>query len=372
MPWQEDDVVLKTRFVHEFNAPGANKSEVCRKYGVSRDTGYETVKRYHRMGEVGLTPASSAPHTPHNQVAVEVIERVMAIRDASPNASWSANKIIDFWGCTEIKCPSRATITRILNQYCPLRRYHRRALRNANVPAPAVADNDVWAVDGKGLWRGISPLSVLDVHSRYLLALENVPLVTTEVQRVTGRLFDERGLPRRIRCDGGPPFGGAGLAQLSRLALWWIDLGITVEHVSKPQHNGHLERLHGIFEQEAARDGDVTSALSDFRRLYNEDRPHESLGGRTPGEVYKPQEHAPHSHFVARYDDERSVRNTGYFKWKGSLVFLSEALIGRSVTFRLLDEALWLVRYRHMPLALFNERSLKLHRCPRDVFDNFT
>lgn len=371
MPWQEDDVVLKTKFVHEWNAPGAVRSEICSKYGVSRETGYQIAKRYHQSGEAGLRPTSSAPHEPHNQVAVEVIERVLALRDSSPRASWGATKISQLWDNSTVKCPSRATITRILKKYCHTRRYRYRPLKNTDAPAPAACDNDVWAVDGKGLWRGISPLSVLDVHSRFLFALEDVPLVTVEVQRVTGRLFDEHGLPRRIRCDGGTPFGGTGHAQLSRLAVWWIDLGITVEHVAKPQHNGHLERLHGTMEREAPRSGNVAAALEEFRCIYNNVRPHEALDGRTPSEVYAPTELEPHAHIVARYDDERSVRCHGQFKWKGSLVFLSEALVGRKVTFRLLEKDLWLVRYKHMPLALFDEATLKVRRCPRSIINDY-
>lgn len=372
MPWErEDEMVLKTRFAHEFNAPNSNKSEICRRYGVSRDTGYRLARKYHQLGEAGLPRASSAPLTHPNEVSNEAIEHLLALRAASPGASWAATKLLRFWDETVARKPSRATVTRILNDYHLSQRYRMRPHKITGRPAPASCDNDVWAIDGKGLWHGVSPLSVLDVHSRFLLALEDVSIVTENVQRITGRLFDQFGQPRRIRCDGGSPFGGKGVAQLSRLALWWIDLGIVVEHVSKPQHNGHLERLHRTMEQEAP-DDDVRVALRVFRDTYNDVRPHESLNGATPGEVYAPTALEPHSHIKARFDDERYVRTNGYFKWRGDEIFLSEALATRTITFRLLEEDLWLIRYRHMPLVLLDDRARKLRRCPRDVFDNFT
>ena len=306
-----------------------------------------------------------------NAVANDVVETVLALRHASPRASWGATKILAFWP-EHIDRPSRATVTRILKDYRRSISHRSRPLRRVGPPAPATAANDVWAIDGKGLWRGTSPLTVLDVHSRFLLALANTPVTTSEVQRITGRLFDEQGLPQRIRCDGGSPFGGNGLAQLSRLALWWIDLGITVEHVAIPQHNGHIERLHRTIEQEASHELSVDEALTSFRETYNDDRPHESLGGRTPREAYKPLPTAPPARFVARYDDERVVKRDGYFKWKGQRLFLSEALSSRTVTFRVLEEQLWLVRYAHMPLALLDERLMKLRPCPRHIFEHFT
>jgi hypothetical protein len=227
----------------------------------------------------------------------------------------------------------------------------------------------VWAIDGKGLWRGIDPLSVIDVHSRYLLELADVPINTMQVQRVTGRLFDLHGLPRRIRCDGGPPFGSCGVAKLTRLVVWWLDLGIVVEHVSKPQHNGHLERLHRTIEQEASHELSVTEALREFRDTYNEWRPHEMLHGRVPAQVYRPAPLEPTEFIVPRYDDEKRVYGDGTFKWGDQRVFISDALCSRTITFRALEKHLWLIRYLHIPLAVFNDRRRQLQRLPPEIVD---
>ena len=376
MPWAEEDAVaLKTRFVHAFNAPGANRAEVCRRFGVSRETGYASSQRYHQHGEAGLTPTSSAPHEPGNVLSNEVVELILAFRLSSPNQSWAADIILQLWRDNlDVPPPSRASVTRVLQQY-DLSHAHRpkRYFRSTRMPSPATCSNDAWAIDGKGLWRGVAPLTVFDVYSRYLFAAEVVPVDIVHVQRVLGRLFDELGLlPRRVRCDGGTPFGGSGFGQLTQLALWLVDLGVVVEHVGKAQHNGHLERLHRTLEQEAPQTMSVARALQQFRGIYNELRPHSKLDGKAPVEVYKPQGVAPRAEIIARYDDERSVRSNGYFKWKGQQLFISEALVSRTVTFRILEEGLWLVRYRHLPIALLDERTMKLRRCPRDVFENFT
>jgi transposase len=98
MPWErEDEMVLKTRFAHEFNAPNSNKSEICRRYGVSRDTGYRLARKYHQLGEAGLPRASSAPLTHPNEVSNDAIEHLLALRAASPGASWAATKLLRFW-----------------------------------------------------------------------------------------------------------------------------------------------------------------------------------------------------------------------------------------------------------------------------------
>jgi len=222
----------------------------------------------------------------------------------------------------------------------------------------------VWAFDGKGTWRGIDPLSGEDLFSRFLLDLVNVPLTTQAVRRRCERLFGAHGIPRRIRTDGGHPFAGTGVGRLSSLSLWWLKLGIDAEVISKPQHNGNLERFHLTLEQEGARDGDVNSALEACRDLYNNVRPHQALGGRTPVEIYCPMPLTPLMRPSPIVDDARQVTGDGTFRWGGRRLFLSTVLARETVTFRLLEPELWFVQYRHLPLALFDERRFVLRRSP--------
>ena len=374
MSWDQKDVIVqKSKFVRAFDSLGANRTEVCREFGISRAHGYRIADRNRETGALSFPPRSRAPHCHPNATHDDVIEMVLALRDASPRGTWGATKILYLWARNGVKLapPSRATVTRILRDYqrSAPRRGRYLSPRASGLPPPAACSNDVWAIDAKGLWRGIDPLSVVDVHSRYLLELVDVPITTVSVQRITGKLFDMHGLPRRIRCDGGQPFGSCGVAKLTKLVVWWMDLGIVVEHVGKPQHNGHLERLHRTIEQEASRELDLVDALRAFRDTYNDLRPHEMLDGRVPAEVYRPTRVAPTLFSAPRYDDERLVLGDGSFKWGGARIYISDALCSRTITFRALERHLWLVRYLHIPLALFNERTCKLQRLPPGIFE---
>ncbi len=370
MPWPQEEPVQDTqaRFAAEFlRTPRGERSGLCRRQGISRKTAYKIVARYHACGTHGLGPRSSAPKTHPNAVDDAVVERVMAIRAASPGRSWAADKILWMWNDfhDDLKKPSRATVTRILTAYSTVKR-RRRHLAHADSHRPPAAQfpNDVWALDGKGTWRGIDPLTVEDIHSRFLLDIANVPLRGDAIKRRCAKLFEAHGLPRRIRTDGGSPFAGSGVGKLSTLSLWWIKQGIDVEVVGKPQHNGHLERLHGTLEQEGSHDVDVDSALATFRDTYNNVRPHQELSGRRPVEAYRPVPSPPQKRPVPVFDDTRVVTTDGCFYWGGRLLFISEVLTSETITFRLLEPRLWLVRYRHLPLALFDETHQMLRRSP--------
>ena len=291
---------------------------------------------------------------------------VLALRDSTPNSSWGADKIEALWANMDLglKSPSRSSITRILKDYrqTQRRRRHLAGPLPGRCPPPAEHANDVWAFDGKGTWRGTDPLTAEDVHSRFLLDIANVPLTTLHVQRRCATLFANHGLPRRIRTDGGLPFAGCGVGRLSSLSLWWLKQGIDLEVVSKPQHNGHLERFHSTLEQEGARDINVDVALEQFRDIYNNIRPHAALGGRTPVELYLPVPFARAVRPPVVVDDVRKVTSHGAFGWCGHRIFISEVLTSETITFQFLEPSLWLIRYRHLPLALLDEKHMVLRR----------
>ena len=108
------------------------------------------------------------------------------------------------------------------------------------------------------------------------------------------RLFEEFGLPWIIRTDNGSPFASTALGRLSRLSVWWIRLGIQPELIepASPAQNGRHERMHKTLKAETARPpaGSLSAQQVRFNRFlreYNEERPHEALGQRTPGSVYE-------------------------------------------------------------------------------------
>jgi len=263
--------------------------------------------------------------------------------------------------------------------------------RTAPYTAPlAHADgaNRVWCADFKGWFRTrdgerIDPLTISDAHSRYLLRCQAVEKTdTARVQAIFEAAFREYGLPEAIRTDNGPPFASSALAGLSRLAVWWIKLGIVPERIAAghPEQNGRHERMHRTLKQEAAQPPAANrrqqqQALDQFRQQYNEVRPHEALQMRTPASVYQPSART----FPARVPEPeypesmlvRSVRPKGHFRWKKHDVFLSEVLWGESVGLWAEDDRWFTIYFAQRPLARFDSRKLQVTPLPkREGFAN--
>jgi transposase InsO family protein len=206
--------------------------------------------------------------------------------------------------------PSLATISRWLQRW-GLSRGRRRRLRGPVVWRAAVHKSarchDVWTVDFKGWHRTgdgtrVEPLTVRDLHSRYGLAIVLLAAQTVAAtQRAFRDVFGRHGLPRRIRCDNGTPFGGGSASGLSRLSAWWVKLGIEVEFITpgRPCENGAHEQFHRVYKAEVAL-GPALTLRSQQRRTdrwlahYNEERPHEALGMKKPVQVF-PSAAAPKS-----------------------------------------------------------------------------
>src|SRR4029077_2249640 len=145
--------------------------------------------------------------------------------------------------------------------------------------------NALWCADYKGEFmladrRYCYPLTITDFASRYLLACE--ALTTTQQAyafTVFERVFQEFGLPTAIRTDNGVPFASpTALYRLSKLAVWWLRLGIQIERIKPghPQQNGRHERRHLTLKTEAT----------------------------NPAAANVLQQQARFDHFVARYNHE--------------------------------------------------------------------
>jgi len=99
------------------------------------------------------------------------------------------------------------------------------------------------------------------------------------------RAFEAYGLPEAIRCDNGSPFGSRGAGGLTRLSVWWLKLGVEPHFIrpASPQENGRHERMHRTLKQQTSRPAAANAAeqqarFDEFRKHYNEERPHEALG----------------------------------------------------------------------------------------------
>ncbi len=248
--------------------------------------------------------------------------------------------------------------------------------------AHADGANRVWCADFKGWFRTadgerIDPLTISDAHSRYLLRCQAVEKTdTARVQAIFEAAFREYGMPAAIRTDNGAPFASPAVAGLSRLAVWWIKLGIVPERIAAghPEQNGRHERMHRTLKQETAQPPAANRrkqqrALDRFRQEYNQVRPHEALQMRTPAAVYQPSERKfPACLPEPDYPETllvRSVRRRGHFRWKKYDVFLSEVPWGERVGLLPEDERWFTIYFAQFPIARFDSQQLRVTPLPK-------
>ncbi|MGA8072420.1 MAG: integrase core domain-containing protein, partial [Candidatus Acidiferrales bacterium] len=228
----------------------------------------------------------------------------------------------------------------------------------------------------------IDPLTITDACSRYLLRCQCVEKMDYErVRAIFEAAFRECGLPGAIRTDNGAPFASRAVAGLSRLAVWWMKLGIVPERIAAghPEQNGRHERMHRTLKQEtasppAAHGRAQQRAFDRFRREYNEQRPHEALGMETPSAVYTPSARA----YPARVAEPeygsalrvRRVQHRGWFRWKSQEIFLSETLRGESIGLLPMDERFYTVYFAAFPIARFDGHQLRI--VPQSQGSNFS
>jgi transposase InsO family protein len=368
-------------FVREFLRGEESMSELCRYYGISRKTGYKWVERYDPNEEGCLWPRSRAPHHSPNQLSKDVVQAIISLRERHPK--WGPKKLLvklkDLVASEMLPCAS--TVANVLARHglSQPRRRVRRATPSTQPLAHATDNNRVWCIDFKGWFHTgdgarIHPLTVTDAHSRYLLCLQAMSRKTDSVHvaALLRRVFEEYGLPERIRSDNGSPFASTGLAGLSRLSAWWIRLGIMPERIEpgEPSQNGRHERFHLTLKNETATPPAPTFAqqqrrFKTFHTEYNDERPHEALGQTTPGSLYTRSSRLfPQKLKTVEYGKDvvvRSVGGSGRIKWKGTQVRITKALLGERVGLKPIADGIYRIYYCDHALGYFDERTLKAH-----------
>lgn len=371
MPFQERSTMsLKTEFVVLADQPGANLSVVCRRFGISRPTGYRWLTRYRAHGAAGLVEQSRRPLTSPAQTSAAMETQVLTIRDAHP--SWGGRKLrrrLQDLGHTDV--PAASTCTAILRRHdrLPDPALHPTAWQRFCHEAP----NDLWQLDFKGhrpMRTGrCHPLTVLDDHSRFLLgfvACANEQDAT--VRAALTALFRRYGVPWCILTDNGPPWGNAHPTQrYTALSYWLIRLGIGVSHgrPRHPQTQGKAERFHRTVETDLL----ATTPLPDllqaqavfdtWRDTYNLIRPHDALDLATPGSCYVPSLRSfpdPVPPIVYGPDDQvRIVHGGGQITLRGHQYFVSSALGGQPVALRpTTTDGVLTVHYCHLSLGVLD------------------
>ncbi len=380
MPWKETCIVdQRIAFVRDVLRGEASKSELCRRYGISRPTGDKWLERFELFGLAGMDDLPSAPHRHPNEVPKELVEMLIALRRR--HMTWGPRTLLAYLGRRhpDVKWPAASTVGELLRRHgMAVRRVRRHRTPPYTQPfADCRNANSVWCADFKGWFRTLDrtichPLTITDAFSRYLLKCQSMPRAwTVPAQTVFEAAFREYGLPQTIRTDNGAPFASKAVGGLSRLAVWWLKLGIVPERIEpgKPQQNGRHERMHLTLKQETANPPRSTMRsqqrrFDEFREEYNELRPHEALAQRTPVDLYQPSPRAYPARIPEPEYDEglevRFVRPNGEIKWRGQRMYLGQVLAGENVALEPVSDEHWLVYFYQMPLGVLDDRKRKV------------
>mgnify|MGYP006144131751 CR=1 FL=1 len=300
MPWTETTPVdERLQFVTDAQSDRFTMAALCARYGVSRRVGYKWVHRYAEEGRRGLADRSRAPHHSPQAIASDVAELLCALRTAHPQ--WGARKLLRILRDRHPRVPHWPAASTAADLLARRGLVHKRRTRrptlHPGVVAPTTeAPNDLWTADFKGQFRLGNgalcfPLTIVDAHSRYLLVCRGLKSTAVKpARRIFEEAFREYGLPEVIHTDNGVPFCAPGsILGLSSLSVWFLKLGIALERSrpGKPQDNGAHERMHRTLKEEVAfpasrNEAAQQRALNRFRQVYNEVRPHGSIGRIPP------------------------------------------------------------------------------------------
>lgn len=351
MPWhQTDPVKQRELFVKETRRSRVSFTELCELFGVSRKTGYKWLKRAELEGLTGLEDRSRRPHSNARAVQPAMIERLIRLRRKHP--LWGGRKLLEWLRQNEPhwSLPAASTVTELLKREGLVKPRKRRGSRIPRTQplAHAKHPNDVWTIDFKGDFKlgdgsRCYPLTVTDAVSRAGLCCRGqATLANLPTQKSLTRTFREWGLPLRIRSDNGNPFGTSCTGPLSRFSIWLIKLGIRPEFIAPahPEQNARHERFHRTLKEHCCIPPSSSlqaqqRRFNSFLREYNDERPHEALGGKTPASVHTPSNRRFPSRieeptYPSHYELRRIPKNGGLL-WKKTRYYLTEALHGETV-----------------------------------------
>lgn len=375
MPWERRTVEDQRGEFAQAALECSNFSALCREYGITRRTGMKWKARYEAqepLSDHSRRPNSSPTRTPE---AVE--RRILELRAENPG--WGAktlHKVLENQG--EQNLPCVRTVNNILRRNgCispeesqkrqPFTRYEKEKC------------NMMWQTDFKGEFRMEDnnycyPLTIIDDHSRFSIKI--APRLSTKnvVIPVFTEVFHEYGLPDSILSDNGSQFAGfrKGYTQFER---WLMELDILPIHgrIKHPQTQGKIERFHRTMKQELLNHisisniDDAEVQFGDWREKYNNIRPHEALGMKTPGQVYIASPRAyPEKIQDWEYGGEYhviKVNSWGYARFDKWQVYLSETMIDKYIEFRPSpDGESFFACYRNFKIAEFNTQNGELIR----------
>lgn len=352
MPWKEVTVMSeKQQFIICALKKDRSFKSLCAEFKISRETGYQLLRRYQEEGLKGLEPRTRAPLRSPKRTLRGLEEHILTIRVQNP--TWGGRKIRAHLLKKGIKeAPAPSTISDILKrhgyiseeeslkrqEFCRFEREH---------------PNELWQMDFKGKFHlgtkeSCFPLTILDDYSRFspcIKACANEQYLT--VKDYLTIIFEQYGLPKQFNVDNGNPWGNSQLFKHTQLTVWLMRLNIKITH-SRPRHpqtNGKLERFHrtlkeDVLLQHVLNDFEHAQKLFDeWRDIYNYERPHQAIGMQVPADRYRPSERPmPQVLIPIEYSDDalvRKVRGNGRISYKNNEYHMGEAFAGQEVELKL-------------------------------------
>jgi putative transposase len=364
---------------------GEKMAVLCREFDISRKTGYKIYHRYKDCGLQGLTDRSRRPYRHANKLPFQIEQQILRIKREKP--SWGAPKIREKLRRLDISghMPAISTVHAVLDRHgLVTRRKRRRYKAQGTTLSSPRQPNDLWCADYKGEFmlmdkRYCYPLTITDFATRYLLSCE--ALATTKEQfafAVFERAFKDFGLPLTIRTDNGVPFASPhALFGLSKLAVWWLRLGIRIERIrpGNPQQNGRHERMHLTLKKETTRPAarnflQQQARFDEFIACFNHERPHQALGMKYPAELYQP---SPRPYLGLSdidypfHDTTITVTQCGRICMGTRKINLSTVFAGQNVGVKQIADQVWLVSFMDYDLGFFDNETCRIE-CAENPF----
>lgn len=369
MAWRRTSVMeQRAEFVRLALVEGANRRELCRRFGISPPVGYKWLARF-KAGEATFADRSRRPKTSPRLSSAGIEAAVLAVRDAHP--AWGARKIAFCLERKGLEVPSASTVHAIL-------RRHDRVEPAPGGPAASQrfekeAPNLLWQMDFKGhialaSGKRCHPLTVVDDHSRYALCIaacaDERGTTVSEHLRTTFRRY---GLPQAVFVDNGTPWGDSSGHRWTRFGVWLLKLGIDVLH-SRPYHpqsRGKNERFHRslkaeVFALNTFRDLEQTQkALDAWRSVYNIERPHQALDMGVPASRYRCSPRSMPEHLPQpEYDEGEIVRivpsTKDYIRFRGRPWKVPQAFRGERLAIRPVADGIYGVFFASHQVAVID------------------
>jgi len=371
----------KMYFIADWLKQEHSMTALCARYGISRQCGYELIKRYRTEGEMAFDERSHARHAHPNQTSSHLIQAILDVKHRFtawgpiPIKRWlEINKSQECW-------PAASTIGEILKRHGLVKSKkltkrtpaHSEPLKHCNHP------NQVWSADYKGHFRMKNqqycyPLTISDNFSRYLLCCDGYEEINGKKAIFSfEKVFYEYGLPDVIRTDNGPPFASTGLGGLSRLSIWLLKLGVLPERIQPghPEQNGRHERMHRTLKASLnlnTKHSLVEQQLwfNEFKEEFNKERPHQALQLKRPIEMHKKslRSYSPTINEI-NYPNSmliRKVKTNGEMKYFGKRYYVSELLHGEAIGLEMIDEVRAIVYFGKLKLGIIDARLDKIIR----------